>query len=172
MPHFPLALLAASGLALPAQIVTLIVGFLIVLAVLHKFAWTGVLKAIDERREHIRGQFDQIDRRQSDLNTRIKEYEERLRQIDEEANRRLTAAVDEGRRISEELAARARTEADAMMERARTTIQIETDKAKVELRDHTVALAIGAAEKLLHKELNDNAHRELVGSFVEELNRS
>jgi F-type H+-transporting ATPase subunit b len=162
-------LLAASAAPLLAQVVTVIVGFLIVMWILNKYAWSDVLKALDERRDTVRKQFDDLDARQRDLEVKVREYEERLKRIDDEARERLNKAVDEGRRIAAELTEKARQEAEAQTARAKQTIQIETDKARIQLRNEIVALTIGAAERLLKSELNDEKHRELVGSFIGEM---
>lgn len=165
-----LTILAASAAnTVIAQVATVLVAFLTVIWVLKAFVWKGVLGAIDERREAIRRQFDEIDRKQAELASMTKDYEERLRRIDEEARERMNKAIDEGRRISADLTEKARKDADAHLERAQATIRIETDKARIELRDEIVTLAITAAERLLKQRLDDEGHRTMVRAFVAEM---
>lgn len=160
---------ASAGMTLTAQVATVIVGFLIVFFVLKSLAWNGVLKALDERRETVRKQFEDIDRKQAELASMIKDYEERLRRIDDEARERLNKAVDEGRKIATDLVEKARQEADANTQRSLQAIRIEADKARIELRNDMVKIAIGAAEKLMQAELNGDRQRQLVGAFVAEM---
>ncbi len=165
-----ITLCASSAMGtLTAQVVTVVIAFLSVLYILTKTAWKPILAAIDERRESIRRSFEDIEKRQAQLNSQIKDYEERLRLIDEEARQRLNKAVDEGRKVAAEIEAKAKEDAEASLTRARQAIQIEVDKARIELRNEMVALSVGATERLLHTELNDERHRALVASFIAEM---
>ena len=75
----------------------------------------------------------------------------------------------------EELEAERRTfaaaaEGDAMIERARESIEREKDAALDELRKESVDLALAAAAKLVQESLDEKKDRELVMGFIEELN--
>lgn len=164
-----LLLLGAAAGTLTAQIVTVVLGFFILMWILAKFAWSPVIKTIDERRETIAREFDTIEKRQAHLESQIKDYEERLRQIDNEARERMNKAIDEGRRTATELVEEARRAADEMRNKAQQDIKLEIEKARVELRDTVVSLTIRSSEKLLRAELTDARHRELVGSFISEI---
>jgi F-type H+-transporting ATPase subunit b len=164
-----LILAASAAGTVTAQIATVVVAFIVVILVLKTFVWKGVLGAIDERRESIRRQFDEIDRKQAELASMTKDYEERLRRIDEEARERMNKAIDEGRRIAADLTEQARKDADAYLERAQATIRIETEKARIELRDEIVTIAMMAAERLLRQRLDDEGQRAMVRAFVAEM---
>lgn len=165
----PLILTASAVGPVAAQVATVVVAFLTVIWVLKTLVWKGVLGAIDERRETIRRQFDDIDRKQAELASMMKDYEERLRRIDEEARERMNKAIDEGRRISADLTEKARKDADAFMERAQATIRLETEKARIELRDEIVAIAMAAAERVIRQRLDDEGQRAMVRAFVAEM---
>ncbi len=167
----PEILLAAAGLTMTAQILTTMVAFFVVLAILYKMAWGPVLELIDERRKTIAQEFDTIDKKQADLNSMVKDYEERLRQIDNEARERTNKAIDEGKKAAAEILEEARKHSEDVKQRAEADIKIEIEKARVELRDEIVNLTLGATEKLLHKELNADTHKKLIVDFIEELEK-
>ncbi len=152
-----------------AQVVTVVIGFFVVMWVLKAYAWGPVIKAIDDRRETITKEFQTIDEKQAKLESQIKDYEERLRQIDAEARERMNKAIDEGKKTATEMVETARKQSEEMKQKASADIQLEIEKARVELRDEMVKLTIGATEKLLRKQLDEQGHRELVGSFISEL---
>lgn len=162
---------AAAGIEIAAQISTVIIAFLIVMAILKALAWGPILKALDERRENIANQFDQIEKRQAELAAKIKDYDARLSRIDDEARERMNKAIDEGRRIAAELTEKARKDAEDIAARAQASIQLEVDKARIDLRDEIVRIAIEASEKLMRAKLDDGQHRQLVGSFVSEIEK-
>jgi F-type H+-transporting ATPase subunit b len=68
-----------------------------------------------------------------------------------------------------ELTARARKEADELVETARRQIIEETEKAKAELRAQVVDLAIDAASRLVKANLDDRAQRALVEDYISQL---
>jgi F0F1-type ATP synthase membrane subunit b/b' len=63
---------------------------------------------------------------------------------------------------------RARDEAERLTERAREEIQRERDQAVAEVRRQFADLAIQAAEQVIGRSLDRDAHRELVEKALEE----
>ena len=68
-----------------------------------------------------------------------------------------------------EMREKARAEGDAMIERARESIEHEKDAALDELRKESVDLALAAAAKLVQNSLDEKKDRELVMGFIDEL---
>lgn len=152
-----------------AQVITHIVAFTLLFLILKKFAWGPVTALLDERRKIVEGDLADADRKAKEADALKKQYEERLRKIDEEARTRLNQAIEEGTRISTELKAQASTEAKDVIEKARATAKLEVEQARLELRNKTVGLTIKATEKLLREKYDDQKHRDMVNRFVEEL---
>ena len=67
---------------------------------------------------------------------------------------------------------RARNDADAMIERARSEIQRERDAAIQEVRANFGDLAITAAERVIRRSLDRQAHEELIAQVLDEGSRS
>ena len=164
-----LVLLGAAAGTLVAQVVTVVIAFFIVLLILAKVAWKPVIALIDERRKTIVDEFERLDARQADLSSKIKDYEARLAQIDAEARERSNKAIEEGKRTANEIIDEAKRLADETRTKAQADIRMEIDKARVELRSQMVSLTIGATERLLHAELNDERHRQLTAQFIDDL---
>jgi len=166
----PILLLGAStGPELTAQIVVLLMGFAITLAILSKLAWGPVTSILDERRKLVSDQFEDIDQKMTKATALLKEYEEKLRHIDEEARERQNKAIDEGRRMATELIEKARQESEEITSKAQ--MQIELDKARIELRREVVEMTLAATGKLLAANLDDARQRELVDSFIADVEK-
>jgi F-type H+-transporting ATPase subunit b len=150
---------------------THLAAFLIFIWLLNHFAVRPVLRLLDARREKIAGHFDQIAVSEKRVNALKEEYEKKIQDINDEARKRVAEEVNKGKRIADEIAENARLESARMIEKARANIQVQMDKARAELRDEVVSLAIAAAEKLIHEELDDRKHRELVGSFIQGMDK-
>jgi F-type H+-transporting ATPase subunit b len=161
-----LLLAASAGPTLLAQVVTTVVTFVLVLVVLKVFALGPILKVLDERGTEVSSKFEEIDKRLAEATALQKDYEERLRHIDDEARERQNKAVDEGRRIAQEIVQKARTEAEEIVDKAGMTARMELEKARVELRREVVEMTLFATGKLLDASLDDEKHRNLVDHFV------
>ncbi|HUT25147.1 MAG TPA: ATP synthase F0 subunit B, partial [Sumerlaeia bacterium] len=104
---------------------THLAGFLLFIWVIKKYAVGPVMGVLDERRERIASQFDQVDAAEKRVTALRDEYEKRIEGIDEEAHRRMTEEVNRGRRIAEEIAENARREAANIIQSTRSNIQIQ-----------------------------------------------
>ena len=75
-------------------------------------------------------------------------------------------------RFREEEMGRARLEAEAFVERARTDIQRERDAALDEVRVSFGDLAITAAERVIRRSVDRQAHQELIAQVLDESSES
>jgi len=71
-------------------------------------------------------------------------------------------------RIQEEARQQARQDAEALLDRARSEIQLERDSAIAELRREFGGLTIEAAEKVIGQSLDPQAHRRLIEEVLAE----
>ena len=155
---------------LPAAL-TQLIAFFLFLWVLKHYALEPVLKLLDERREKIAKEFDQIAASEKRISALKDDYEEKLRKIDEEARKRTLDEVNRGRRIADEITDNARREATEIIEKARAKLQLEVEQARMQLKDEIVALILGATERLLREKLDESRHRQTVRAFVDDLER-
>src|ERR1044072_9382084 len=93
------------------QVLTQILGFLILLWGLRKFAWGPVLGMLGPRRQNIGGDSDLPARKKADAEQLKGRYEQELRNIDAQARQKLQEAVAEGQKLSAEIKAQAHKEA-------------------------------------------------------------
>ena len=71
-------------------------------------------------------------------------------------------------RIQEEGRTQARAEAEQLLERARSEIQMERDGAVAELRQEFASLTITAAERVIRRSLDEDTHRQLIEEALSE----
>ena len=154
------------------QILTHALGFLIFVWVLRKFAWGPLLGLMEERRNKIKGEFDEIDRQKAEVAKVTADYEARMKEIDGERRAKLVEAVDEGKKVAAEMKTQAQDDVRKMHEKAKEDLQRDVDKAKVQLRDEMVNMTMTAAEKVIRERMDDAKHRELIGRFIDDLERA
>ncbi len=154
------------------QLLTHFFGFGITVWILKKYAWGPLLGLMDERREKIAGEFDKIESDREEVEKLTAEYEAKLRDIDAERRQKLVEAVDEGKIVAAELKAAAHAESQQMQAKAKADLEREVAKAKVQLRDDMVAITMSATEKVLHEKLDEAKQRDLIGRFIDGLEKA
>jgi len=160
------------GLIEISQLLTHIVGFLIALAILKKYAWGPMLQMLDQRRSKIEGDLREAERVREEAKKDHEELRRQLKEIDAAARARTLEAINEARQVAAQIKEEAREEGRKLLERARREIEREKAKAKVELKNTVVDLAIQGAEKLLSEKLDRERDRKLVMEFISSLERS
>lgn len=134
-----------------------------------KFVWPPIMKALDERAKKIADGLEAADKARMDLALADKKAVEELRKARETATEMRTNAerqaaqiIDEARRESGRIVAQAR-------EAAETEAATAAQRAKEALRDQVAHLAVAGAERILRREINAQAHAQLLANLKQEL---
>jgi F-type H+-transporting ATPase subunit b len=155
-----------------AMVTTVILSFLLVFWVLKKFAFAPLLSVIDERREKIENDLQRAEQIRAEAAAEKAELDERLQNIENEARQKMNELVNEGKRISASIQDEARKQADDMIEKAKTNIQLETEKARETLKAEVIDLTIRATERMIRDSLDETKHRNLINDFIEQIERN
>ncbi len=150
------------------QVLTQIVGFLIFLFLIRKFAWGPVLQTLEDRRAKIAGDLADAERKKAEATELRGKLEAELRGIDQQARVKIQEAAAEGQKLAAEIKADAQAEARARLERADAEITSERAKAQKALHEDMARLAVGGAERILRKKLDETEQRRLIGEFIAE----
>ena len=151
------------------QVITQILGFLIMVWVLRRFAWGPLLGMLEARRQKIAGEFQAADRLKAEAVELKNRYELELRSIEGHARQRLQEALAEGQKVAGEIRQQAQTDALARLERANEDIAREREKAKEVLKEQVINLAMRSAEKILRQKIDEPAQRKLASEFIDEV---
>lgn len=154
------------------QVITQIIGFLIALFILKRFAWKPLLGILEERRTKIKSEFEKIDGEKEAVKKLTSEYEARLKDIEGLARQKILEAAKDGQQMANQVKENARQEALEIMGRSRDEIQREVEKAKVQLKNDLVNLSLRAAEKIIQEKLDKEKDRKLIADFIEGLEKT
>jgi F-type H+-transporting ATPase subunit b len=134
-----------------------------------KFVWPMLLGTIEQRQTEIAEGLAAAEKGQSSLATAKVEVDkivaaarDQARGIIDQANTRAAGIVEQGKADGE--AAR-----KAQVEAGRAEIDVEINRAREELRGQVAKIAVAGAEKVLGREIDANAHRDLLGKLAAEL---
>lgn len=151
------------------QVLTQILGFLLMLWILRTFAWGPLTAMLEARRAKIVSDFAEADRRKAEAGELKAKYEQEMRTIEAQARQRMQDAMAEGQTLAGEIKSQAQKEAAERLERAKDEIAREREKAKELLKEQIIALSLRTAEKILRQKLDDPAQRKLAGEFLDEV---
>ena len=151
------------------NLLTTAVGFLIFVWVLAKFAWGPILGMLDERRETIQGDYAAAEKNLEEAEQLKGEFELKLQDIKVLEREKVQEAVKRGEGLAKSIVDKANEDASTRKAKAEQDIELEAHKAQLELRDSVVAMAIGAAEKVIGEKLDDAVHRKLIQQYIDEM---
>ena len=140
--------------------------FFILLWVLKKFAWPGILKSTLEREEKIKAQLADAERLSTEAKAALAEAQRLQATTRAEAQQLLAEAKAAVEKEKASLVDKVRHEQEAVVERARRDITAERDKAISELRREAVDLALGAAAKVIGQRLDSDADKKIVLEYL------
>jgi F-type H+-transporting ATPase subunit b len=134
-----------------------------------KFVWPPVVRAMDERRKKIADGLADAERSAKSLD----EARQQAVKVHAEARAQAQSIVADserrGQSIIDEAKAQAKVEADRMVAAARAEAAQAMQQAKSTLRDQVAVLAVAGAEQILRREVNAQAHAQLLNDLKAKL---
>ncbi len=149
-----------------------VISFGILLFVLYKYAFPGILSVLEERERKIKDSLDQAEHHRSEAEQRLKEYEAKLNAAGKEAEAVLAAAKERAQRLLEENEQRLTAEAERIKGDATREIEQERRKAVQDIRAQTTELALLVAEKVVQRSLTEADQRKFADDALEALSKS
>ena len=158
----------AKSLVTPAtpEIIWGGLAFLIVLAVLMKFAFPALKKGLKARSDQIRDDLESASRAREEAEAESAQYRAAIGDARSEGNVIVEEARADAERIRREVVARAETEAADIRERAQEDIRLAQERAVSDLRAQVADLSIGLAEKVVEHNLDRDTQVALIESYI------
>jgi len=146
---------------------TLII-FLTVVAILYKFAFGPIAKALDEREQGILGNIAAAQKQNEDAKELLKQYQEKLDASKEEVRQIIEKAKKDAERQAEDIVAKARDAAVLERDRAMKEIESATTSALQSIAERSAVLATNLAGKMIRAEIKPEQHRSLIDAALQE----
>jgi F-type H+-transporting ATPase subunit b len=137
------------------------VSFGILLVLLYKYAFPGILSVLDERERKIRESIEAAERSRAEAERRMAEYEARMQSAQKEAAELVVQAKLRAQQMMEENERRMSAEAERIKATAAREIEHERRQALEEVRRYASELGLLIAEKVLERSLTDADHQRL-----------
>lgn len=155
------------GINLPSLIAQL-VNFGILFLLLWLVAYKPVMRRLDERAHRIKESMEQTEQVKAQAARAAEELKKQIEAGRKEGQEIVARAMHAGEELRLKAKQEAKQDGEALIAKARSEIQRERDEAIGELRQEFADLAITAAEKVIERSLDKEAHRQLIDKVLEE----
>ena len=153
----------------PGLFIWTIITFLVLLALLAKFAWKPLLQALESRQQSIRKSLDDADRAKMEL----EKLQQESTRIIQEARINAESIVGQSRsdaeKLREEIKQKAKGEADAILRNAQHQIELQTRQAVQQIRNEVADMAVMIASKVLERNVSKEDNARLIDETLKQI---
>jgi len=152
-----------------ADSVLMIIAVFVLFLLMSYFLFNPARKMLNDRKEKIKGELETAKNDMEEAGKFKAEYEDKLKGIDKEAESILSEARRKALHNEEQIIAKAKEEAAAILERARTEAQLEKQKMSDEIKREIVAVASVMAGKVVAASIDTSVQDQLIEETLKEM---
>jgi F-type H+-transporting ATPase subunit b len=119
-----------------------------------------------KREETIKQQLEEAQKTKKEAENLLEDYKRQLAEARSEAQKIIHEGKSLGENIRKEIVQKAQQESNQIVKRAQEEIELQKQKAILELQEKIADLSIMAASKIINKSLNTEDNRRLVEEYV------
>jgi F-type H+-transporting ATPase subunit b len=125
-----------------------------------------VAQGLRSRREGIKDQLDDLERRKREAEGQLSATKEKLKRLDQEAQKIIAEYVAQGEAIKAKILEEAKGAAEKLQEQAKKNIEHEFRKTKEQLKAEMAEQAVAMAEDLIKKNVNDGDQKRIIDEYL------
>ena len=146
--------------------------FLILLAVLWKFAWGPIVEALDSREKTLADQLAEAKANHEKSQQLLAEHESRIAGATAEVKQLLDDARKDADSQKQQILESAQAAASAEKDRAVREIDAAKNAALQEMAKNSVDTAVSLAGRIVQRQLNDEDHSNLINDAMRQFNEN
>ena len=143
--------------------------FLLLVYLLKKFAWNGLIGALEKREQQIANDKKQAQDNRVAAEQLKQELDEKLAHISEESAKAMAEAVALGQAQRDQLLADAKAQAEQFLAQTKAQLEAEKNQALADVREEIVRTAMLAAEKMIRQQISEQTARQTVDQVLKEV---
>ena len=136
---------------------------LVMVTFLSYLLFKPVRKLLEDRKQRV------ADEQESAKNDRKEEYEQKLKEIDKEAQAILSEARKKAMKTENEIVAEAKEEAARIITRANNEIELERKRALDDMKQEMISIASAMAGKVVAASIDTSVQDELIEETLKEM---
>lgn len=138
-------------------------------AVMSYFLFNPARKMLNDRKEKIRDELESARNDMEQAESLKAEYEMKLKDIDNEAEKILSDARKKALANEAQIVAKAKTEAAAILDRARTEAELEKQKMSDDIKKEIISVASVMAGKVVSASIDTHVQDQLIDETLKEM---
>lgn len=143
--------------------------FLVLLALLKKFAWGPLINMMETRENYVANEIEAAEKSRADAEKSAKEAQEQLNQVRQEAQKIIEDAKTSGIKQEQDIIESARLEAERIKKQAQADIQNEKERAIQALQAQVASLSVLVASKVIEKEISEQDQAQFIDNYIKEV---
>lgn len=157
----------ALGLNLP-QLIAQIANFFVLLLILRLTLYKPILRMLDERKQKIAEGLNAAEIARAEAAAAQANIQDQLSIARKDGQEIVAGAQAIATRIQADAREQSNRDREVALERARSEIQLERDRAIAELRGEFADITVSAAEKVINQSLDRQAHQRIIDEALAE----
>ncbi|HCV8557073.1 F0F1 ATP synthase subunit B [Staphylococcus aureus] len=163
-----LLVLGAAGGVEWGTVIVQVLTFIVLLALLKKFAWGPLKDVMDKRERDINRDIDDAEQAKLNAQKLEEENKQKLKETQEEVQKILEDAKVQARQQQEQIIHEANVRANGMIETAQSEINSQKERAIADINNQVSELSVLIASKVLRKEISEQDQKALVDKYLKE----
>lgn len=151
------------------QILISLANLVILFLLFKKFLFEPVKKVMAKRQEEVESRYDSASKAEADAMELKSEWETKMKSAEDEAGAIIKDAVDKADRRNEIMLYESREKAESIIRKAKAEAERDKADAQEYIKNEIVDVSTALSEQLLGREINMNDHKNLIDSFIDNL---
>lgn len=152
-----------------AEVIPVLIAFVVIWAILARFIWPQVLQRMDERQQHIQADLDAAESARVKAERAAEASKERIAEAHITAGEIVSSAKRDAESERARILSKAQQEAAEAITRAHSAISTERHKAMVELSGSVADLSVEIAGRIIGTDLSTEDQLRLAERYLEEV---
>ncbi|MCZ8514823.1 F0F1 ATP synthase subunit B [Paenibacillus filicis] len=153
----------------PSSFFIAIIAFLVLYALLRKYAFGPLFGMMEQRRTHVMNEIQTAEQNRKETEKLLAEQKEALQATRKEAHDIIEQAKLTSTKQADEIIAQAKAEATRLKDDAVRDIENEKNKAVAALRREVSAMSVLIASKIIEKQIDEKSQEQLVEHYLKEV---
>ena len=150
----------------------ILISMVIFILVMMKYAVPPIMAALVAREAKIKDSLESAEKALAKAEQISKDNEKALREAEAKAQQIRKEALEEAELLRVDRIAKAKDEANQIIEQAKASIEQEKKQALTELRQEVTQLAIKSASMIIDAELDNEKNNKLVDNYITDLSKN
>ena len=146
-----------------------LLAFIILIVVVIFLAYKPVKKIIKKRADYVEGNIKESKEKNIEADKNVEQAKANVTESKKTAAGIVNKAQTDALVVQQSIIDEGKKKADQEIAQARVQIAYEQEKAKSEVRQEIVDVALDASKKILEREVNDKDNEKLVHNFIDEV---